>query len=619
MSLATIDTSIFEIYNKIKNITKVMKLNRQFYHNEREIDLAEQKNLHKRSKQIVLARTIIFILTIICIAAGYDGFSYCYEGAVVLFLIFLRLVKYHEENHRQQDFLKSRLLVLNSYISRAGGTWRKRSNDGSIYLKSDRPQDVDLYVFGEGSIFQYICAARTKRGRDRLAESLSPMPPDFKKTRFRQKGVAELLTRPRLSLDLEAYARLLPNNHDTTKLIEIMEEPLQKINPIINLRFIFLPLTIIHAALIYYGFIENIYSIALIPVMSLATSIIFLRRTANFLKPLQIISNELRLYKEIFNRIEETEFNSTSLSKIREALKHEVIASEELQRLSLLLDVVGTRKNPVFFILGNALFLLDFYCVSSFLKLRRNAMRHLKTWIDAWSEMEVLLSLASIGQTRTTFCFPQLIDEGTPHIEAKNLTSLLVADKKAVPNSVNLNAGTMIITGSNMSGKTTWIRTLASAVMLAYAGAPICAESFAVSKLAIFTSIRVNDDISQGLSTFYAELLRIKSMVEFSKNKTPMLICIDEIFKGTNSADRIVGAKEAIRRLTNDWSITLVTTHDFELCDLTSNNNTPVTNAHFEEYYENDEIRFDFKMREGRCHTTNAKYLLKMAGIIIDS
>ncbi len=95
-----------------------------------------------------------------------------------------------------------------------------------------------------------------------------------------------------------------------------------------------------------------------------------------------------------------------------------------------------------------------------------------------------------------------------------------------------------------------------------------------------------------------------------------MLICIDEIFKGTNSTDRIVGAKEAIRRLTNDWSITLVTTHDFELCDLTSKNNTPVNNAHFEEYYIDDEIHFDFKMREGRCKTTNAKYLLRMAGII---
>ena len=592
-------------------------MNRQFYDNEREIDLAEQKGIHKRGKQIVIARTIIFIITIFCLAAGYDGFPYCYESALVFFLIFLQLVKYHEQLRRRKEFLKSRLAVHNSYISRAGGTWRKRSNDGSIYLKNERPQDVDLYVFGPGSIFQYICAARTKRGRDRLAESLSPMPPkNFKEARSRQKGVAELLTRPRLSLDLEAYGRLLPNDHDTTKLIELIEEPLQKVNSIYNLRFFILPLFLLALVLTYYGVLNNILVVSSIPLMSLLISLIFLRKTSEILSPLQIISNELRLYKEIFNRIEETDFNSACLSKIRDALTDEISASEELQRLSILVDVVETRRNPVFFILGNALLLIDFHCVMKFFKLCNNAAKHLRNWIDAWSEMEVLLSFASIGQTRTTFCFPQLIDDEMPYIKAEKLSSLLLADKKATPNSVELTAGTTIITGSNMSGKTTWIRTLASTVLLAYAGAPVCAEKFSVSKLSVFTSIRVNDDISQGLSTFYAELLRIKSMIEFSEKKLPMLICVDEIFKGTNSTDRIVGAKEAIRRLTNNWSITLVTTHDFELCDLTSKNNTPVTNAHFEEYYVDDEIKFDFKLREGRCHTTNAKYLLKMAGII---
>ena len=587
-------------------------MNRKFYDNEREIDLAEQKLIHKRSKKIVWIRTIIFTLMIFSLAAGYDGWLYGYEAALIFFLIFTSLIRYHEKLHRRTEFLKSRMSVQNSYISRAGRTWRKRSNDGEKYLERDRPQDIDLHIFGEGSIFQYICAARTKRGRDRLAESLSPIPPeDFKKVRSRQKGVSELLTRPRLSLDLEAYGRLLPNDHDTTELIEMIEEPIEKINPIYKLRFFILPLFLFVTALTYNGMIENIAIISSVPIFSLLIALIFFRKTSEILKPLQIISNELRLYKEIFNRIEETNFNSICLSKIRDALTEEISAAEELQRLSILVDIVNTRRNPVFFILGNGLFLLDFFCVMKFFELRNNAAKHLRIWIDSWSEMEVLLSLASIGQTRTTFCFPKLLDEEKPYIEAKNLS-----DKKAVTNDVKLSAGTTIITGSNMSGKTTWIRTLASAVLLAYAGAPVCAEEFSVSKLSIFTSIRVNDDISQGLSTFYAELLRIKSMIEFSQKKSPMLICIDEIFKGTNSTDRIVGAKEAIRRLTNDWSITLVTTHDFELCDLTSKNNTPVTNAHFEEYYVDDEIKFDFKLREGRCHTTNAKYLLKMAGII---
>ena len=591
-------------------------MNRQFYDNEKEIDLAEQKVLHKRAKKVVAGRTAIFFAVILCLAAGYDGIHHFYGGALVFFLIFLRLIHYHEMIKRRQEFLKSRLSVLGSYISRARGTWRKRSNDGSVYLKNDRPQDTDLYIFGAGSIFQYICAARTKRGRDRLAESLSPFPPpDFKNVRFRQKGVAELLTRPRLSLDLEAFGRLLPDNHDTSKLIELIEEPLPKINPLVKLRYLNIVIFLFLLYLSYSGEI-NFWIPFFVPFISLIIIFTCLNSTAKILQPLKVISSELRLYKEIFKRIEETNLNSACLSKIQDAFKDEISAYEELQRLSVLVEVVNMRKNPVFFIIFNALFMHDFQCIAAFLKLREHAAKHLRQWIDAWSEMEVLLSLASIGQTRTTFCFPILIDTAEPHIEAENLTSLLIADKKAVSNDIILNAGTTIITGSNMSGKTTWIRTLASSVLLAYAGAPVCAKGFVVSKLAIFTSIRVNDDISQGLSTFYAELLRIKSMIEYSSGKMPMLICIDEIFKGTNSTDRIIGAKEAIRHLTNNWSITLVTTHDFELCDLTSDNDTPVYNSHFEEYYIGDEIHFDFKLRQGRCHTTNAKYLLKMAGIL---
>ena len=371
---------------------------------------------------------------------------------------------------------------------------------------------------------------------------------------------------------------------------------------------------ILIAALALTGNIDSmsaLFLLPIVPILSLALAVAMLTRTSEILKPLKMLSQELRLYQAIFERLESTDFNSSSLSKIRDTLTEEVSAAQKLKLLTLLVRFVNTRKNPVAYLFGNALFLMDFFCVASFISWQKTAARHLHRWIDAWSEAEVLISLASIGQTRGTYCFPTLLDDPAPRIYAKNLSSLLIANKKAVANDVDLTAGTVIVTGANMSGKTTWIRTIAGAVMLAYAGAPVCAESFEVSKLAVFTSIRVNDDIGQGLSTFYAELLRIKSMIEYSEKNLPMLICIDEIFKGTNEADRLLGAKEAIKRLTNERSITIVTTHDFELCDMEN-----ISNAHFQEYYEDDKIKFDFKIRDGRCTTTNAKYLLRMAGIL---
>ena len=592
-------------------------MNRQFYDNEREIDLAEQKLLHKRGKKIVWARTVVFTAAVasFALAWDFDGAHHLYIVAAILAMIFVRLVNYHDDMKRRKTFLKSRLSVLNSYISRTKGTWRKRSNDGSVYLKNNRPQDTDLHIFGEGSIFQYICAARTKRGRDRLAEAFNPEPPDFNEVRNRQRSVAELLQRPRLSLDLEAYARLMPNNHDTSELIVSVEEELPPLGKIYLLRFVMPPLIVVTVVLSFLGSFGNVWLPVALMIFNLALSIVAMPAISELLSPLKIISKELRLYRAIFERLESTNFNSNRLNAIRNLLTDEVSVSEKLQSLSLLVDASNARHNPLFFVPGNALFLTDFYLAAAFMKWRVDASAHLRTWLDAFAEVEVLISLASIGQTRTTYCFPTFYEDDAPHLKVEGLTSLLVADAKGVPNDAELTAGTTIITGANMSGKTTWIRTLAAAVMLAYTGAPVCAKNFAVSRLAVLTSIRVNDDLSLGVSTFYAELLRIKSMIEYTDQKRPMLACIDEIFKGTNVNDRVIGAKVAICRLTNEHSITLVTTHDFQLCDLVDEN-TKISNAHFEEYYVNDEIKFDFKLRKGRTHTTNAKYLLRMAGIL---
>ncbi|MBR2732994.1 MAG: DNA mismatch repair protein MutS, partial [Selenomonadaceae bacterium] len=604
-------------YN-LKNFShtkRIGNLNRQFYDNEREIDLAEQKSLRSRESKVVVARTVVFVAAAGSFAIGWDTHThFCYIIAALLAMIFVRLVNYHDDIKRRKRFLKSRLTVLNSYIARARGTWRKRSNDGSIYLKNNRPQDVDLHIFGEGSIFQYICAARTKRGRDLLAAAFNPEPPDFNEVRNRQRGVAELLQRPRLSLDLEAYARLMPNNHDTSELIVSVEEELPPLGKIYRLRFVMPAIVLAACVAAFYGLVD-VYLPLFVMLFNLVIAIVAIPAVNELLAPFNIISKELRLYRTIFERLESTNFSSKRLSAIRDILTDEMSAAQKLQTLSLLVDAANARHNPLFFIPGNALFLADFFIVTAFRRWRVDAAQHLRTWLDAFAEMEVLISLASIGQTRTTYCFPTFYEEAEPHLTVEGLTSLLVADAKGVPNDVELKAGTTIITGANMSGKTTWIRTLAAAVMVAYSGAPVCAKSFAVSRLAVMTSIRVNDDLSQGVSTFYAELLRIKSMIEYTERKLPMLACIDEIFKGTNVNDRVIGAKEAIRRLTNDRSITLVTTHDFQLCDMVDENEH-ISNAHFEEYYENDEIKFDFKLRNGRTHTTNAKYLLRMAGIL---
>ena len=168
-----------------------------------------------------------------------------------------------------------------------------------------------------------------------------------------------------------------------------------------------------------------------------------------------------------------------------------------------------------------------------------------------------------------------------------------------------------------MSGKTTFMRTIGVNCILAYAGAPVCANKMIVSNMKIFTSMRVQDDVSKGISTFYAEVLRIKQIIEYSYKNEPMLVLIDEIFKGTNSADRIVGATEIIKALNKEHIICLVSTHDFELCSLVEKAEILGSNYHFEEFYRNNELHFDYKIKPGRCRTTNAKHILRMAGLMV--
>ena len=190
----------------------------------------------------------------------------------------------------------------------------------------------------------------------------------------------------------------------------------------------------------------------------------------------------------------------------------------------------------------------------------------------------------------------------------------LLQEKKCISNSFNSNKDINIITGSNMSGKTSFMRTIGINLVLAYIGTFVNAKEFTCPIMKIFTSINVKDDIKKGISTFYGELKRIKNILDYNKEKEiPLIIFIDEIFKGTNYNDRIFGAKEVLKKLASLNCIVFLTTHDFELCEIKEKK---INNYHFEEFYKENKIYFDYKIKQGKCNTTNAKYLMRKMKII---
>lgn len=590
-------------------------MNKNFFQAARETDLAEKRRLDRRGQMLSWLRLTTFFLCLLALAAAWDtGALEIYLVAVALACCFTALLRRHGRLFEQRLLLESHIAALSNFLARFSGEWRSFPVTGAEYLKDELPQAQDLSLFGADSIYQYLCAARTKAGRDRLADALSPFPADLALARKRQKAVEELIARPRLVLDLTAAAALLPDGHDTKPLLAALQRNTEK--PYAGTAFIAwvlpaaLALAIVGASLSLIGWTMP----AMLVLLQFLIAFALGRRTASAQKPLAAMHRELRLYERLFSRLEDATFQSPHLIALQAQLKAGG-AARSLRRLAALADHAHTRHNLIFLLLANAFFLSDLHFAHRIAHWQEKTAAHLGDWLAVWAETEVLLSLSTVGLVREMYAFPELLEDASPRLEAKNLTHLLIPEEKAVPNDIDATAGTRIITGSNMSGKTTYLRTIASACVLAYAGAPVPGERLCLSPLHIFTSIRVTDDAAHGLSTFYAEILRIKSMMAFKEKSLPMLIVIDEIFKGTNSADRLIGAREAISRLTGADFITLVSTHDFELCEIESDA-APVTNWHFEESYEDDKLLFDYKIKEGRCTTRNAQYLLKMAGIM---
>lgn len=323
------------------------------------------------------------------------------------------------------------------------------------------------------------------------------------------------------------------------------------------------------------------------------------------------------VYQRLLQVIEKQNFKDAYLLELKADLFNaDIAASQKLKELDNIVGAVSFKYNPIVFFIINNLFFWDFHCVFALEKWKARSGLALRKWVINIGIYEALVSLAMILQLNPKWCFPKF-DQAQLFFMAEEMGHPLITDQQRVTNDLKIDNQIAVITGSNMSGKTTLLRTIGINLVLAYAGAPVCARNFESSIMEIYTSMRISDDLNSGISTFYAELLRIKMIIDFSKNERPMIFLIDEVFRGTNSRDRVIGARNVLLNLNKFWVIGLISTHDYDLCELEKDKSGRVVNYHFIESYTKDEIKFDYRLKPGSCKTSNAKYLMKMAGIEI--
>jgi DNA mismatch repair ATPase MutS len=306
-------------------------------------------------------------------------------------------------------------------------------------------------------------------------------------------------------------------------------------------------------------------------------------------------------------------YNSTHLRDLS-SITHE--AEVKITKLASLLTALDARLNFMTNIVVNGLLLYDLQCVYRLEKWREENGELLAGWLDALAEIEVTNSLSTYTFNHPHYAFPVFSE--TQHIKAEALGHPLLAESVCVSN--NFRAGdpqsVLLITGANMAGKSTFLRTLGIAIVLAYNGAPVCAKSFSCSVMHLRTGMRTADSLKDQQSYFYAELNRLKSITEELRTKKPLLILLDEILKGTNSTDKQAGSMALVKQLIDQPCLALVATHDLALGVLEENFPQQVKNYHFEPTIENDELSFDYKLKEGIAEKMNATFLMKKMGII---
>lgn len=587
-----------------------------------QIELDETNNQIKETEHrysvIGMLRFVVFLIMAVCLIIGfYDSNIPCLVIGFISVVLFVALVFIHGRINEKLVLLKAKAKVYYRYVARYSDEWKKFPENGKEFLLNNDLVAMDMDLLGSNSLYQFICEAGTSDGRKKLAEEIKS--PDYTPEMIvkRQEAVKELVLKDDFSLKFETLSEKAGSSKNSKYSSEEFvkycnsDEHIPKIFNI--LRFMFPAITFILLILGIFRVVSLGYALIsffAVLIFSWITSGIAGRSIMSMISFGYILDD----YIGMFELVASENFESVLLKSISESLSKDSGALPAVKKLATISAAFNIRYNPIVHQVLCGLFMWDFHLAAMMDRWKEKNGDRIALWIDAISEIEALMSFAVIARTRNV-CYPVVTAEQKVHAEATDMYHPLISPDTVVSNDAEFDGGAIIITGSNMSGKTTFLRTLGINLSLAYAGAPVCASQMSADYMKIFTSMRVTDDVSNGISTFYAEILRIKEMVEYKKKGLPMLCLIDEIFKGTNSADRIVGAKSVIEKLSDEYSMTIVSTHDFELCDLKDARGMGAVNYHFEEYYEDDQLKFDYRKKDGRCTTTNAMFILHMAGL----
>ncbi len=501
--------------------------------------------------------------------------------------------------------------------------------DGHTFIHRDHPYVSDLDTFGPHSLFQLINRTTTESGQALLAEWLAAPAPEAVILE-RQEGVRELVPKLDWRQHFQATGMHFQNaKSDYNKLLAWIEKPVKLLPRRATYLAISILLSILSALAVVYAASSG-HTFSFLPLLI----VLFINsRVLGKVKPIaqEVIENAhyntkiLGGYQALITRIESEKFDSTILRRLQTVFRqHTYSAAGEINKLKKILALAklkGTGGSSVgsnlFYPLINIFCFLDVYWILSAEKWKVRNSAYLRAWASAVGEFEVLSSVAGFSYSNPTYSFPEIKQEAY-HLHFEMLGHPLINPESRICNDFQLmgRGEIALITGSNMAGKSTFLRTVGINLVLAFMGAPCCAKAVQVSSMKIFSSMRTQDNLEEGVSSFYAELKRMEQLLALIESGQAVFFLLDELFKGTNSKDRYKGGVSLIKQLSDLNAFGLISTHDLELAKLASSY-TRVANYSFNSTIRDGEMIFDYTLTKGICRDFNASELMKRSGIKI--
>lgn len=569
-----------------------------------------------RSIAIGRARLLCFALLV---AAGWGAWDGVVPGATITIPIigFIALVFVHEREHQRIDRARRGVAHYDDGLARLDGTWVGRGNARTDLVAADHPYARDLDLFGRGSIFELLCTARTAAGEQTLAAWLSS-PADLHALAERRAAVEELAPSVVLREELASLGEALRAEVDPDALARWGEA-----TAVVGARTrsrIAVGAWVIPPCVAATG---ALWSGGVLPAWPLVVALAGLFAFHRWARPFTVAgaaierpARELATVAGLLARLESEAVSAPRLRALQAALvRGEASASRRIRTLCRLFEWLQVRQSQLLAIVAWLVCWTEHFTLA-IERWRQRSGGDIARWFAALGELEALAALSAHAFEQPGDVWPELVD-GAPTLEATAIAHPLLPRDTAVANDVALGGTTvaLMISGSNMAGKSTYMRTVGVNVVLALAGAKVRASRMRLSVLQVAASIRIEDSLRDGASRFYAEISRLKQVTVLAAGPTPVLFLLDEVLHGTNSHDRRVGARAVLGLLLDAGALGMMTTHDLALATDVEGLAPRVRNVHFCDTLRDDRLVFDHRLREGIVETSNALALMRAVGL----